>query len=170
MEITFSRRTIILIILAVALLLAGAGGYYAWRSGLLNLWSGTAAVSAAPASDEPALTAIGAIYSPDVKAGRDAWESQVCANMTADGCQLFQKVYASAIWNAAQAGVIPANLSISFVGIAEETQDGQQVWKLSTSSTATPWIYALVAREKTTKKWMLVRLLFAQEEQALYGN
>jgi hypothetical protein len=165
MEIALSRKTVISIALALALLLVGGGGYYMWKNGLT---SPTAA--AAPAPSEPALAAIAALYSPDVNAGQAAWETKVCADMTADGCQLFKNMYSTPIWSAAQAGKLHAGISFSFVGVAEKLKNGEQVWKLSSSDALTPTIYIEVAQDAATHKWLLVRVLFDQEAKTRYGG
>ncbi len=167
MDITLSKRNITLGVLVLALLLVvGAGGYYAWKNGLLS----PTTASAAPSANEPALLAVAAIYAPDINAGQAAWESKVCADMTADGCQLFKNMYSAPIWNAAQAGTMPAGVSFRFVGVAEKLQDGEQVWKLSSSNVLASPIYIMVAQDAATREWLLVRPLLDQEAKARYGG
>ena len=168
MELTFSRKTIAAFAAVLVLILLVIGGYFAWKNGMINQWLSLNANPASP-TGEPALKALSSIYAPNISADENAWESQICANMTSEGCKVFKGIYAPTIWNAAKVGTI-SNTTISFVGIAEKMKDGEQVWKLSTSNKAQPWLYAQVAQDPTSHKWLLVRLLFSQEAQARYGN
>ncbi len=178
MEITLSRKTLS-IAAATAVLLLGVGGWFAWRNGLLNQLLPTTVAAAAPAPTEPAFAALSAMYSPNMNAPESAWESQVCAGMTSDGCNLFEKMYAPAIWSAAKAGKI-SKMTLAFVSVAQtlpdtpntgaSTSSGEQVWKLSTSDQFSPYVYAQVQQDSATHQWMLVRLLFSQEAQARYGQ
>lgn len=168
MEITLSRKTLF-IAAATTVLLLGVGGWFAWNNGLLNQWMPTTA-AAAPAPSEPALLALSAMYSPNTNAPENTWESLVCAGMTSDGCNLFKSMYAPVIWSAAQAGKMP-KASIAFVGVADKLpNDGGQVWKLSTSNLASPYVYIQVQQDAAMHQWMLMRVLFAQEAQARYGQ
>ena len=57
MEITLSRRTIAAVIAALILLALAAGGYFAWRNGLLTAWLSPNVTPAAPSADQPAFKA-----------------------------------------------------------------------------------------------------------------
>ena len=171
MEFTLTKRKIILIIIVAAFLLVGGGGYFAWSRGLLDHWlPATYTVSADPSANEPALIAANAIYSPELNAGQAAWESKVCAQMTAQGCLLFKNMYATPVWNAAKSGALPANISFSFVSVAEKLADGSQVWKLASSSALASSVYILVAQDPATHHWLMIRTLFDQEAKARYGG
>lgn len=169
-EITLSRKTVAIVSVVSILLILGGGGYYIWTRGVLQHWLDANLTASQPPSDEPTLIAVSTIYSPNQFAGDRAWETQVCANMTVEGCQLFKSAYAPSIWNAVRSGRISVPVSIIFVGIAEKLPDGEQVWKLSTSDSANPWIYVQVTKDPVSQKWLLARLLFSQEAQLRYGN
>ena len=170
MEITLSRKNIAIVCVVAAFLILGSSGYYVWTEGMLKPWLPTNVIPSQPPLDEPALTAVSTIYSPNLSAGNHAWEEQVCAGMTVDGCQLFKTTYAPSIWTAAQAGRMAVPVSIIFASVAEKLPDGEQVWRLSTSDSADPWIYIQVAKDPISQKWLLARLLFSQEVQLRYGN
>ena len=175
MELTLSRNKLIAIGIAVLVVIVLAVTvYFVFNKGLLSL----GAKDPAPSTNEPAFKALNTIFTPDVSAGEDAWESQVCAGMTKDGCNLFKKLYAPTIWQAAQAGQI-SKVSLTFAAVQEKlpnlpstgtSASGGQVWKLSTGNKDQPYLYAQVAQDPTTRNWMLVRILFAQEAQARYGQ
>ena len=170
MEITLSRRTkIAAMIAALVLLSLAAGGYFAWRNGLLSAWLSLNATTAAPSADQPVFQATKSFLDPNVSAGEKAWEAQTCANMTAEGCQIFKSLYASMMWSAAQSGKSP-KVSLAFARVAEKLSDGSQIWKLSTANTAHPWLYEQVAQDPSTQQWMLIRVLSDQEAQTRYGN
>jgi len=169
MEITLSRRTTAAVIAALILLALAAGGYFAWRNGLLSAWLFPNVTTAAPSADQSAFKATESFLDPNVSAGEKMWEAQTCANMTPEGCQIFKNVYASMMWRAAQSGKSP-KVSLTFAGVAEKLSDGSQIWKLSTANTAHPWLYEQVAQDPSTQHWMLVRVLSDQEAQTRYGN
>ncbi len=165
MEIMISRnstiRTIMFMLVVMAVL---GGGYFAWQSGLLNsLFAQTQNGSAAPA-DEPAIQSLTALYAPSGE--RAEWEGQVCAGMTAQGCQLFRTLFANPIWNSALQG---KTSSVTFIEIAETLSDGSQVWETSvtTGEVSLP-VYVHVTQNETSR-WLLNRVLFAQEA-AQYEN
>ncbi len=175
MELTLSRNKWIAIgITALVVIVLAVSVYFVSSKGLLSL----GARNPAPSTNEPAFKALNTIFTPDVSAGEDAWESQVCGGMTKDGCNLFKKLYAPTIWQAAQAGQIN-KVSLTFVAVQEKlpiiqnTGTGiieDQVWKLSTDNKNQPYLYAQVAQDLATHNWLLVRILFAQEAQARYGQ
>jgi hypothetical protein len=166
MEITLSKKKIISFAAIIVLVALGIFGYFTSRSGRANHVD----ASAAPSLNEPAFTAIGTIFSPDVSSGIDAWETRACANMTADGCTIFKNIYSSALWDAAQSGTLATGQSIAYVSVAENLKDGGQVWKLSTSNPASPFMFVQVEKDPATQKWLLVRVLFDQEARTRYGS
>ena len=163
MELTFSRKTITAVIAVLIVLALLGGGYFAWNRGLTNR------TSPAPSMSEPAFQAIADTFSPNISAGETTWEKQVCTNMTSDGCTLFKGLYADVLWNAAQSGNVP-KAKFTYVNVAEKVSDTSQVWKLSTSDSAQPWLYVQVGQDPVSHKWMLMRVLFDQEAQARYGR
>ena len=171
MEVTLSKKYIALIATILAVIILGSG-YYAWSQGWLAQWlpANDTVAATAPSANEPALLAANTIYSPDLNAGQPARESKVCAEMTAQGCELFKNMYSTPIWNAAKSGALPANISLSFASVAEKLKDGSQVWKLASSSALASPIYILVSQDPTTHRWMMVRTLFDQEVKARYGG
>ena len=163
MEVTFSRKTIsngvgLLLIAAVLL-----GGYYAWSQGMLDRWLTGPTPPTQPVT-EPAIQSLTALYAPSGE--RAEWEGQVCAGMTAEGCQLFHTLFANPIWNSALNG---KTSSVTFIEIAETLADGSQVWKTSvTTNDASLPVYIHVTQNETSR-WLLNRVLFAQEA-AKYEN
>jgi hypothetical protein len=168
MEITLSRRTIAAGIAALVVLALAAGGYFAWRNGLLSAWL-SKTTPTVPSADQPAFKATELFLDPNVSGGEKTWEAQTCANMTAEGCQIFKSVYASTMWSAAQSGKSP-KVSLTFAGVAEKLSDGSQIWKLSIANIAHPWLYEQVVQNPSTQQWMLIRILSDQEAQTRYGN
>ena len=157
MEVTFSRKTIsngfgLLLIAAVLL-----GGYYAWSQGMLERWLTGPTPQTQPVT-EPAIQSLTALYAPSGE--RVQWEGQVCAGMTEQGCQLFRTLFANPIWNSALHG---KTSSVTFIEIAETLADGSQVWETSvTTSAASLPVYIHVTQNETSR-WLLNRVLFAQE-------
>jgi len=165
MEITISRKsTVRTIAFAIIILAVISGGYFAWKSGLLDsLFTQTQTVSAAPA-DEPAMKSMTAIYSPSGE--RAEWETQVCAGMTEKGCELFHAMFANPIWNSALNG---KTSSVTFIEIAETLKDGSQVWKTEVADGETTLPVYIHVTQNDAGQWLLNRVLFAQEA-AKYEN
>jgi hypothetical protein len=163
MELTLSKsalkKTALIIILAAAAIVAGA---WAWstKSGQWN-----ATPTAAVDLSQPAITALTDIYNPDRTGERSAWEEKVCANTTGDGCLLFRKMYAPAIWQSPQQ--VPA--VVSFGEVVESLDDHTQVWLIDVEigAVSTP-VYVHV--EKGEAGWLLTRILFDEEAQTRYGG
>ena len=165
MELNVSRNSIARIVTFVLIILALiGGGYFAWKSGLLDsLFAQTQTVSTAPAA-EPAMKSLVVMYSPNGE--RSAWETQVCIGMTDQGCKLFHAMFANPIWNSALNG---KSASATFVKVAKTLDDGSQVWKTEiVDSQATLPVYIHVTKNKSGQ-WLLNRVLFAQEA-AKYEN
>lgn len=168
MEITISRNsTVRTFTFAIIILAVIGGGYFAWKSGLLDsLFAQSQTTSAAPA-DEPAMKSMTAMYSPSGE--RAEWETQVCAGMTEKGCELFRAMFANPIWNSALNG---KTATITFIEIAEGLEDGSQVWKteVANGETTLP-VYIHVTQNDGIHagQWLLNRVLFAQET-AKYEN
>ena len=163
MEITLSERTIEKIILIASLAaVAIFVGAWAWSS-KSGKWDATPA--AAVDLSQPAITALTDFYNPDHTGERSAWEDKVCANMTGDGCLLFRKTYAPAIWQSPQQ--VPA--LVSFGEIVESLEDGTQIWKVNVEigALSTP-VYIHV--EEGQAGWLLVRVLFDEEAKTRYGD
>ena len=169
MEITLSRKTIAAMIAALILLGLAVSGYFAWRNGLLTAWLSPNVTPPPPFANQPAFQATKLFLDPNVSGDEKTWEAQTCANMTADGCQIFKNLYASAMWSAAKSGKSP-KVSLAFVNVAEKLSDGSQIWKLSTSNTTHPWLYEQVVQDASTQQWMLIRILSDQDAQTRYGN
>src|SRR5260221_8120943 len=111
MELNISRnsiaRTVTFVLIIFALI---GGGYFAWKSGLIdNLFAQTQFVSAVPAK-EPAMESLVALYSPN--GDRSTWETQVCIGMTDQGCKLFHGMFANPVWNSALNG---KTASVTFI-------------------------------------------------------
>ena len=169
MEITLSRKTVTVAISALILLALCAGGYFAWRNGSLSAWLSPNVTPVAASANQPAFQATQLFLDPNESTGEKTWELQTCADMTAEGCQIFKSLYASTMWSAAQAGKSP-KVSLAFVSVAEKLSDGSQIWKLSTADTAHPWLYEQVMQNPSNQQWMLIRILSDQEAQTRYGN
>lgn len=109
----------------------------------------------------PALQALSAMYSSDPVQDRAAWEETVCAGMTADGCVLFQDLYAPVFWAARG----PAHQAqTTMLSVAEELEDGSQIWRVGLQDSGPQAeILAHTERDPISGEWMLVRLLFRQE-------
>ena len=165
MEITISRNsTVRTVTFAIIILAVIGGGYFAWKSGLLDsLFAQTQTISAAP-SDEPAMESMSAMYSPSGE--RAEWETQVCAGMTEKGCELFRAMFANPFW---KSSLIGKTTSITFIKIADTLEDGSQVWKTEIADNeATLPVYIHVT-QNDAGQWLLNRVLFAQEA-AKYEN
>ncbi len=157
MEVTFSRKTISngvgLILIAAALF----GGYYAWSEGWFDRWLTGAMPQTQPVT-EPAIQSLTALYAPS--GDRAQWEQQVCAGMTAQGCQLFHTLFANPIWNSALQG---KTSSVTFIEIAETLEDGSQVWQTEVADGETTLPVYIHVTQNDAGQWLLNRVLFAQE-------
>ncbi len=163
MEITFSRKMIsqgIGLILITAALFAG---YYAWSQDWLDRWLTGPTPQTQPVT-EPAIQSLTALYAPNGE--RAEWETQVCAGMTEQGCQLFRTLFANPIWNSALNG---KTSSVTFIEISETLEDGSQVWKTEVADGETTLPVYIHVTKNETGQWLLNRVLFAQEA-AKYEN
>lgn len=137
---------------------SGAAG---WATGLFSLFQPT--VHAGEFEDEPALFAVKAIFAPGTD--QSAWEESVCTNMTEDGCQIFKAIYAKPLFDMPRKGV-----SVTFVKIVDELDDGTKVWLINavpSDGNPTP-VYAHVSQNESSD-WLLIRVLFDQETEK-YAN
>jgi len=164
MEFILSRKQMIAVGIVLILLAFAAGGYFAWSRGamLASLKFDT------PSLSEPVFSAIDSMFTASVTS-ESAWERQVCAGMTVDGCKLFENMYGPAIWSAVSAGRLPKT-TFTYAETVQKVSPTDEVWKLSTNNTAQPWFYIEVSQEPTMHQWLLVRILFDQEVQARYGS
>lgn len=163
MELTVSRSSltrIIAVLLGLAILLGG--GYFAWSSGLLNRIFNPSQNAVFTPAAEPAIRSLRAFYSPDTTLEQSAWESLVCEGMTEQGCELFRNMYAPAIWKMAQTK--PLSATAEYRLTAETLEDGSQIWKVRITTDTSTNIYIHVAQDEAGK-WLLNRVLFAQEAQ-----
>jgi hypothetical protein len=165
MELNISRSSItrvIAVLLGLAILLGG--GYFAWSNGLpQQLFSSHQKAGFTPAA-EPAIRSLKSFYSPDTSLDESAWESLVCEGMTEQGCELFRKIYAPAIWKMAQTK--PLSATVEYRSSVDTLKDGSQIWKvrITTATQTSTNIYIHVAQNETGK-WFLNRVLFAQEAE-----
>ncbi|WKZ38302.1 MAG: hypothetical protein QY332_10210 [Anaerolineales bacterium] len=152
------------IILLVVIGLAAIAFRVNWggaMDGLFSLFQ--PAVHAGEFEDEPALSAVKAIFAPG--ADQSAWEESVCANMTKDGCQIFKTIYAKPLFDMPRGGV-----SVTFVKVADELDDGTKVWLIKVvppDGNPMP-VYAHVSQNESGD-WVLIRVLFDQETEK-YAN
>src|SRR5512134_3476874 len=119
MEITITRKQIVQILTGLALaVIMVAAGYLIYSKNLFAAWfTKGLQPSASMMTEEPALQALVAFYSPDVTGEQAAWEDKVCAGMTTEGCDLFRKMYSPALWKAARSESL--NAIASFLSVAE---------------------------------------------------
>ncbi len=172
MEITISRERILRLASILFLLSALiAGSLWAKSQGFLDYLFTLDGRSSTPGPEVPAMQAVETFYSPNLDIGQENWEEKVCTNMTPDGCLLFRQFYAPTIWDSAQSGKVPSDISIDFIDIAEKVKDGSQVWKLRiTSKLTSAVIYIHVVKDLATPRWLLERVMFSQEAEARYGK
>lgn len=163
MELTLSRKIITQIFACiVSIIVLIMIGYAAYSNGLLDRWlAKDMQASTVVTTEEPAMQALVAFYTPDITGEQVVWENNVCAGMSAEGCDLFRNMYAPALWKTARSD--PPHATVFFLSIAETLQDGSQIWmvNLTTAETSEP-IYIHVVQSETGK-WLLHRVLFAQE-------
>jgi len=107
------------------------------------------------------MQALAAFYSPDVTGEQAAWENRVCAGMSAAGCDLFRKMYSPTLWKAAQSK--PLSATVSFLSVAETVEDSSQVWRVDLTTTASSKPVYIHVVQSESGKWLLNRVLFAQE-------
>ncbi len=113
------------------------------------------------------MQALATFYAPDITSDQITWEDKVCTGMSVEGCKLFRQMYAPALWKTAQAQ--PLNLTVAFLSVAETLGDSSQVWKVNLIAADTSsQIYIHVIQDESGK-WLLNRVLFAQEA-AKYEN
>lgn len=157
MELTFSKRN--LSITAVVLLVGTALLSLANRYDVLGaLKTVNLFAKSEPSNEQPAAKALETILSP--ANDQDSWNDAVCVNMTPEGCGIFKGLYSNALW-----GIPHPGATVTFVKVAEEFEDGTQVWEMSVlqigNDTAIP---AYIHVEKGEKgEWLLVRILFDAE-------
>ncbi|MBN2116294.1 MAG: hypothetical protein JW730_06980 [Anaerolineales bacterium] len=169
MEVTISRKaatqTLAYVVLAITLITAG---YLIYSNGLLARWfTKDVQDSTSAAAEEPAMQALAAFYSPDVTGEQAAWEDRVCAGMSMEGCDLFRQMYAPTLWKSAQAK--PLNATVTFLTDAETLEDSSQIWKVNLTTTEISEPIYIHVIQSESDKWLLNRVLFAQEA-AKYEN
>jgi hypothetical protein len=121
------------------------------------------AANAGEFENEPALSAVKAIFAPGPD--QSAWEESICVNMTEDGCQIFKAIYAKPLFDMPREGA-----SATFVKVVDELDDGTKVWLINAvphSGNPTP-IYTHVS-QNGSGDWLLIRVLFDQETEK-YAN
>ncbi len=168
MEITIHRkaavRTVLYAVLAIVLI---GAVYWAYSNDVLDHWLTTDDQASIPMAEVPAMQALATFYAPDVANEQIAWEDKVCTGMSVGGCELFRKMYAPALWKAAQSK--PLNTTVAFLSVVETLDGSSQIWKVNLASADTSkQIYVHVVQDESGK-WLLNRVLFAQEA-AKYEN
>ena len=124
------------------------------------------------------LTSVAAFNSPNPEYGIHAWQDQVCAGMTTQGCDAFNTLYASATWEAVSG--IP--VGATFVQLVEEVdsqKDGHHFWKLEVQA----WVgqegdytehafdvYVDVVQNEDSGLWLLDRILLDEDAKSRYAS
>ncbi len=168
MEITIRRkavvRTVLYAVLAIVLTIAV---YWASSNDLFDHWLTNDNQASISMAEVPAMQALATFYAPDVTNEQTVWEDKVCTGMSMQGCELFRKMYAPALWKTAQSK--PLHITAAFLSVAETLGDSSQVWKVNlTTANTSKQIYVHVIQDESGK-WLLNRVLFAQEA-AKYEN
>jgi len=177
MNLTISQKKITNMLLTLAvILLLGAGGYSAWKSNLLERFLPTPEIQGM----EPALNAVSAFYAPNLGNGYEAWLTQVCAGMSADGCGLLRSMYSEIVWKAYEgSGVEFIQSQALILEDVEILNNGHHIWKLgvtvnsinpqSEQKTNQLQTYVQVSFNEESETWQLERILFNQEIKERYG-
>ncbi len=177
MNITLSQKKITKIILAVALILAiGAGAYNAWTNNLFERFLPKQELS----GTEPALKAVADFYAPNLDGGYEAWLTQVCGGMSADGCGLLRAMYGDVVWKTFEAsGAKFVQSQALMIEDVETLKNDHHIWKLDVTvvsvnpqdeqKTNQLQTYAQVSFDKASGTWLLERILFDQEIKERYG-
>ncbi len=181
MEIRVSRKPLIAVLIAAPLL--AASGIAIWQSGwygkIAALFSPTPAAAQSVASpDAQAVTdAVTTIYTLDYSLPAEQWESSVCAQMTPEGCHVFELLYAPAIRQVVEGDQVQTGCSVQVVKLVTD-QGESRVWLLMVTlenpwqglETPTQQVYAEVSRDPVSGKWLLERVLFEEEAAARYST
>ena len=186
MDITISRKKTMQLGFGLVLVAMLIGlGLWARNNGLDRFL--VAEQQSETSDSEPPLKTISIIYAPDLKGGREAWYAQVCAGMSAQGCELFKSLYGPSLWNALESSLInPIEAQAVMLEEVETLEDGRQVWKVGFTVLDSPKaretqdvpnppqeisgdIYVEVTRDQETSHWLLDRILFEEEVEARYG-
>jgi hypothetical protein len=177
MDITISKKKITNIIMIIALIFAnGAGGYYAWKNNLLERFLPKREIKGM----ESALNAVATFYAPNLDGGYDAWLTQVCAGMSADGCGLLRAMYGEVVWKTfAGSGVKFIKSQAMILEDVEVLNNDHHIWKLGVTVVSVDpqaeqkinqlQTYAQVSFNKESGTWLLERILFDQEIKERYG-
>jgi hypothetical protein len=104
--------------------------------------------------------AVASLYAP---AGDESfWSSAICSQMTAGGCDYFQREQARVLWQSAQGAI---GDTADRAEVVAETTPKSQVWKMA----VTIWnengrsehdAYVLVSYSDTLDQWLLDRVLY----------
>lgn len=173
MEIRLSKSNFRKTALALAVALVLAASLFAgWKSGLLASRQASLP-GAAEAALLPATVAV--IYTPDLSSGQAIWYEQVCAGMTAQGCELFKGLYGPAIWDALQSGrSAPVEARVVLREEIERLENGHCIWKAEltltqeTDAVEQAEIYLEIAYTQAAGEWLLERILFEEEAASRY--
>ncbi len=168
MEITIRRKAVVRTVLyAVLAIVLATAVYWAYSNDLFDRWLITDAQASMSMAEVPAMQALATFYAPGVTGDQIAWEDKVCTGMSVEGCKLFRQMYAPVLWKTAQSK--PLNITVAFLSVAETLDDSSQVWKVNlTEADTSKQIYIHVTQDESGK-WLLNRVLFAQEA-AKYEN
>lgn len=154
MELTLSKRSLRIV---AVLVLVGIGLFSLASRYDLQALSSRFDKGCGLCADEPAVQAIEVVFSPSVD--QAAWQADICSKMTAKGCDLFEALYADALWKLSRTGA-----TASFVRVAEEFEDFSAVWELSVQTdTAAEPLAVYVHVQQEDGRWLLARILFDQE-------
>ncbi len=168
MEITIRReavvRTVVYAVLAIVLTTAV---YWAYSNHLFHHWLTNDSQASISMAEVPAMQALATFYAPDVTNEQSAWEDKVCMGMSVEGCKLFRKIYAPALWKTAQSQSL--DTTVAFLSIVETLDGSSQIWKVNlTAANTSKQIFVHVTQDESGR-WLLNRVLFAQEA-AKYEN
>ncbi len=168
MEITIRRKAVIQTVLYTVLaIVLTTTVYWAYSNDLFDHWLTNEVEVPMSIAEVPAMQALAAFYTPDVTGEQTAWEDKVCTGMSVQGCELFRKMYAPALWRTAQSK--PLNITVAFLSVAETFDDSSQVWKMNLIEADTSKQIYIHVTQNESGKWLLNRVLFAQEA-AKYEN
>lgn len=177
MEIYFSKRRVMMIVLAILLITAATLIILKYSRGSLAQAIGFDSGRGA------ALAGVESFYSVDYHEGQDKWAARLCALSTEPACDFYQNTVAPFLWPDFEASqsVITAKAGETVMLAAEVAatrgNSPMQIWQVSVDLSS-PWpqgngqasfpAYVLVVREESG--WIFERFLLEDELAKYIGG
>jgi len=171
-KIGISRKTLYILFLLLLLVVLALGVVFALRQpglihGFLDRLEEITPTTLADSPDaQAAVTGVTAFYTLDYTEEAAAYEWRVCQILTADGCEMFETMFAPGMRQIVEQDLIQTGCTAQAVKMVEEGSDGQtRIWQLE-ATLDHPWpgapasdqVYAEV-EQQPDGTWLMTHVL-----------